>query len=737
VPDALPSTVRDEARCVRALLAPGAVGAHFQPIVRLDDSAVIGYEALARPRLAPLQSPERFLAAARRSRLRAEAELACWRAAALAGPPPGDRLLFLNVSPTALARPGFLAMAEELAPRLVLELTERDSLEDTAALLEVLEPWAERGALLALDDLGSGFASLESVLDLRPQFIKVGRRLVSHIDADRRRRRLLAMVADYTRDSHVTLIAEGVERDAEVAILRALGVDCAQGYLFARPGPAWPEATCPPARSARLTRRLDLADRAPAPREAGSVADACRAVVERFARDLLMPSVYLERGGLLRCQAIHGYWQLLDGIPPWAGVVGTTFATGRTRVVDDVETDPDYIRGAPAVRSAACVPVRSDHRVIGVLGVESPVPLPRGLVDEMETAGLELGRRLDQLGTPSDGWPADRLARHAAGLAALVDSAAIGERVVQAACDVAGMDSAAVATAAPDGTLGVLSATGPLGPTLAALSPAALAQIAGWVEGVRSAYTYGDSEGHGLVGHAPLRAAGVESLAVLPLVGPGGRIGVLVLAHPEPTPLTTRDVELLELLAALASSCLATAASMTALTHQAASDPLTGLGHGATFRSALLDARRRTQPAGRVGLILVDVDGFKSINDSRGHLAGDSVLRSVAAALSAVLRSSDDLFRVGGDEFAAIVEVTSGAEALGVARRLVDAVGDLQEVTVSAGVAVASGMESDSALFARADAALYAVKRRSRNDAELAGPPAFGPDAPRQGALWA
>src|SRR5439155_19619100 len=114
-----------------------------------------------------------------------------------------------------------------------------------------------------------------------------------------------------------------------------------------------------------------------------------------------------------------------------------------TRVVDDVERDPDYIRGAPAVRSAACVPVRSDHRVIGVLGVESPVPLPRGLVDEMETAGLELGRRLDQLGAPSDGWPADRLARHAAGLAALVDSAAIGARAVEAACAVSRMDSAA------------------------------------------------------------------------------------------------------------------------------------------------------------------------------------------------------------------------------------------------------------------------------------------------------
>ncbi|HEY2636801.1 MAG TPA: EAL domain-containing protein, partial [Solirubrobacteraceae bacterium] len=384
MPVALPvPESRDEARCVRALLAPGAVAAHFQPIVRLEDSSVLGYEALARPQLAPLEAPERFLAAARRARLRSEAELACWRAASSVGPPPDDRLLFLNVSPAALANPGFPVLAELVLPRVVIELTERDSVEDLEELREAIAPWTERGAMLALDDVGGGFASLESILELRPQFIKVSHRLVRRIDRDRRRRSLLAFVANYARESRVTLIAEGVETAEELAVLRALGVEYAQGFLIARPGPPWPEPARIPAGSSRLTRRLDDDARTPSLRVRGSVTEACQAVVERFERDLLLPSVYLERGGVLRCQAVSGYWQLLDGIPPETGVIGSTFASGRTTVIDDVDDSPVYLEAAPEVRAEACVPIRSGDRVVGVINLESPVALPVGLVDEM------------------------------------------------------------------------------------------------------------------------------------------------------------------------------------------------------------------------------------------------------------------------------------------------------------------------------------------------------------------
>src|ERR1700748_942263 len=112
----------------RALLEPGAIRAVFQPIVRLSDLAAIGYEGLARfpmpPGMAPLP-PDVMLAAGARHGLRDDLELACWSAIAAAGAPPEGRLLWVNLSPEALAHPGLLEVAGRLPARLVIELTEQ------------------------------------------------------------------------------------------------------------------------------------------------------------------------------------------------------------------------------------------------------------------------------------------------------------------------------------------------------------------------------------------------------------------------------------------------------------------------------------------------------------------------------------------------------------------------------------------------------------------------------------
>src|ERR1700743_2846466 len=112
----------------RALLKPGAIRAVFQPIVRLSDLGTIGYEGLARfptpPGLVALP-PDVTLAAAERSGLREELEVACWAAAPAAGFPPEGRLLWVNLSPEALGHPGLLEVAGRLSRRLVIELTEQ------------------------------------------------------------------------------------------------------------------------------------------------------------------------------------------------------------------------------------------------------------------------------------------------------------------------------------------------------------------------------------------------------------------------------------------------------------------------------------------------------------------------------------------------------------------------------------------------------------------------------------
>ena len=118
---------------------------------------------------------------------------------------------------------------------------------------------------------------------------------------------------------------------------------------------------------------------------------------------------------------------------------------------------------------------------------------------------------------------------------------------------------------------------------------------------------------------------------------------------------------------------------------RAAQDPLTGLGHHAAFYEALAASHRRP----RTAVLLCDLDGFKGLNDRFGHQHGDQVLRDVAAALGGALRRGDRLFRIGGDEFAALLAVAGDDEALEAGERLRAAVAAAGlGLTVSIGVAV-------------------------------------------------
>jgi len=140
-------------------------------------------------------------------------------------------------------------------------------------------------------------------------------------------------------------------------------------------------------------------------------------------------------------------------------------------------------------------------------------------------------------------------------------------------------------------------------------------------------------------------------------------------------------------------------------------DPLTGLYNRRHLEERLGEAlavrgRREGQPA----LVLLDVDGFKQVNDRSGHAAGDRVLGEIARTLAGVTRRSEVLGRWGGDEFALVLPEGELAEAAGVARRLQEAA-RAAGIRLSAGWAAADADEGPEALFARADAHLYRSKR--------------------------
>ncbi|MHC4883560.1 MAG: GGDEF domain-containing protein [Planctomycetota bacterium] len=158
-------------------------------------------------------------------------------------------------------------------------------------------------------------------------------------------------------------------------------------------------------------------------------------------------------------------------------------------------------------------------------------------------------------------------------------------------------------------------------------------------------------------------------------------------------------------------------------------DALTQVGNRAAFEEQLEQAMERLDRYGETfSLLMLDLDHFKRINDTYGHPAGDRVLKGLAIKLKAALRGSDFISRYGGEEFAAILLRSAGAEALETAEKVRDAVETLKltldrvavRITVSIGVAEAVAGESGEALVARADAALYASKQAGRNCVRLA-----------------
>lgn len=215
--------------------------------------------------------------------------------------------------------------------------------------------------------------------------------------------------------------------------------------------------------------------------------------------------------------------------------------------------------------------------------------------------------------------------------------------------------------------------------------------------------------------HEPAMPLG--SLCAAPLVYRGERLGLLVALSPQRVSFLPRDVERLQAYAMQAAIALTNARLYEAQEALATKDALTGLRNHREFHERVgheLERLRRHE--GKLALVLLDLDGFKSVNDESGHAAGDRVLRRTAAAIESACRGSDVAFRVGGDEFALMLPDTDRDEALEVAQRVRTAVDEVDpRTTASFGVAVwPDDGGSKDVLIAHADGVLYRAKARGR-----------------------
>jgi EAL domain-containing protein (putative c-di-GMP-specific phosphodiesterase class I) len=249
--DSAPSTLpdprlprRDSFFAIQQIAQPDDLRVVFQPIVDLVTGQLFAYEALVR--CSHATAPELFD--------RAHATGCVGRLGRMvrevAVPLGSGRPIFLNVHPGELNQPWLVRPDDPIFlhdDEVYLEVTESVPLDHFDLCLQVLKELRVRGGVhLVVDDLGAGYSNLKSIADLEPRVVKLDRGLVAGIHRSERQRRLVSGVVRLCRDLDTLVVAEGIELAEEFEILRDVGAELGQGYLFARPGYPMPTVTWPP-----------------------------------------------------------------------------------------------------------------------------------------------------------------------------------------------------------------------------------------------------------------------------------------------------------------------------------------------------------------------------------------------------------------------------------------------------------------------------------------------------------
>jgi len=225
----------------RAVLAGRKLHPVFQPVVSIRDSGIVGYEALIRGPVGELEFPDVLFAVAHEADMTLELESLCLETIFARVPRAvSGKKLFVNESPRLLGHSVFLdprnlESMRRAHPDVVVEVSEKEVVHDYPAFRETLDRLRHAGLQIAIDDAGSGYSGLESILQLRPEYIKVATSIVRNLHTDTIKRQVITALATLGEQIQAPLIAEGIEQPEELHSLLALGVHMGQGYLLGRP----------------------------------------------------------------------------------------------------------------------------------------------------------------------------------------------------------------------------------------------------------------------------------------------------------------------------------------------------------------------------------------------------------------------------------------------------------------------------------------------------------------------
>lgn len=416
----------DSAAAVRMAMRPGGTETVFQPIGSLEDGREFGYEALSRPRLdPPMDRPDAVLAAAETCGLSVELDR-CWREQALASAAtaiPEHSLLFINVLPRALTEHVWTpAAAVRLVrgfgfspDRIVIELTERDSISDFDAIRRMVGQMRAAGFLVAIDDVGAGSSTLQAVAELRPDFVKLDRWLTNGIGFDSARRSIVESMVRLAQSTRARVIAEGIERLDELENLAGLGVDFGQGYLLGVPHSKPPGVSADAvAGIVRARQRVGERDDAAARRTAGDLATPTlwfpgtlpsSALWDAFESDELLDAVAVDLGRTIGFVTRHRAYRMLGG--------QFGYSLRAKRPVEEFAERAFTIDASDSLREAAQValrrPTRFRHDPLAVLEADRYV----GAIDVADLFACVLTHEVNDARdvNPLTGLPGNRLIR--------------------------------------------------------------------------------------------------------------------------------------------------------------------------------------------------------------------------------------------------------------------------------------------------------------------------------------
>lgn len=223
----------------------------YQPIVKVKDLSIMGYEALSRgPRNSEIEAPIILFTLAEETGLVFELDRVCRKRAIInaKGKKKGLKL-FVNTLPNLIFDPDFEAGAfvkfleknEMPITDTVFEITERHAIEQYAHFKQAISRYTDVGITIAIDDVGAGYSSLEAIMEIKPSYVKIDASIVRGAGDSAGKRAMIKAVHELARSIDAETIAEGVETKQDHNEILKLGIDYAQGYYIARPGPPFPE----------------------------------------------------------------------------------------------------------------------------------------------------------------------------------------------------------------------------------------------------------------------------------------------------------------------------------------------------------------------------------------------------------------------------------------------------------------------------------------------------------------